>query len=289
MNMLRSPRAKALANEVLWRALGRRTYARVGRFLWMQSRLDVGNDMRTNGEQRLQEAFAVQMARRRDDFVVFDVGANVGTWSVGLFHALNKARISSSRLQLHAFEPAPGALDVLRERLAAAKNLGALHVVPNAVSRESGTAAFAILSAHAGTNSLAPKESDPVQRAIEVQRITLDEYASKNGIDHITFMKVDTEGNDAWVLQGARGLLERGAIELAQFEYNDRWIQFRSYLKDVFDLVLPFGYHVGKVTPRGIETYDRWHPELERFCEGNYLLWKKELPEDLPRVTWWFY
>jgi hypothetical protein len=31
------------------------------------------------------------------------------------------------------------------------------------------------------------------------------------------------------------------------------------------------GYRVGKVTPRGIEFYEAWHPELESFKEGNYV------------------
>jgi len=35
-------------------------------------------------------------------------------------------------------------------------------------------------------------------------------------------------------------------------------------------------YSVGKVTPNGIELYQDWHPELERFFEGNYILLHSE-------------
>ncbi len=82
-------------------------------------------------------------------------------------------------------------------------------------------------------------------------------------------------------------MLRAGAIDLVQFEYNWRWIEARSFLRDVFQLVLPLGYSLGKVTGRGIECYEAWHPEFETFKEGNYLLFREPLPASLPRVTWW--
>ena len=84
------------------------------------------------------------------------------------------------------------------------------------------------------------------------------------------------------VLEGAKGLLERGAIDFLQFEYNHRWILFRNYLKDVFDLVEPLGYRVAKVTPHGLEVYPKWHFELEVFWEGNYLIAKDFAALGLP-------
>jgi hypothetical protein len=43
-------------------------------------------------------------------------------------------------------------------------------------------------------------------------------------------------------------------------------------LKDVFDLVRGLPYRVGKLEPRGIEVYEAWHPEIERFFQSNYVL-----------------
>ena len=58
---------------------------------------------------------------------------------------------------------------------------------------------------------------------------------------------------------------------MAQFEYNHRWILGRFFLRDAFELVQAFGYRVGKLTPRGVEFYPGWDPELETFVEGNYV------------------
>jgi hypothetical protein len=41
------------------------------------------------------------------------------------------------------------------------------------------------------------------------------------------------------------------------------------------------------VTPRGIEFYEAWHPELESFKEGNYLLVRPEVRRGMQTVTWW--
>ena len=115
--------------------------------------------------------------------------------------------------------------------------------------------------------------------------MTLETFCSEHNITRIVFAKVDTEGNDMRVLEGARDLLERGAIDFLQFEYNHRWILFRNYLKDVFDLVEPLGYRVAKVTPHGLEVYRHWHFELEVFWEGNYLVAKDFGVLGLPLIT----
>ena len=91
---------------------------------------------------------------------------------------------------------------------------------------------------------------------------TVDRFSADHGLVAITLLKVDTEGHDLSVLRGASSMLNQGVIGIVQFEYNWRWVASRTFLKDVFDLAdsLP-RYTVGKVTPKGIEFYDRWHHE----------------------------
>ena len=40
-------------------------------------------------------------------------------------------------------------------------------------------------------------------------------------------------------------------------------------------------YSIGKLTPVGIEIYENWHPELEKYFEGNYIILH-------PEATLWF-
>ena len=82
-------------------------------------------------------------------------------------------------------------------------------------------------------------------------------------------------------------MLGEGRVDYLQFEYNHRWIAFRSYLRDVFDLIKPFEYTLGKITPKGVEFYDKWDPDLEKFLEGNYLLCRNPHRSQLPSIRWW--
>jgi len=89
------------------------------------------------------------------------------------------------------------------------------------------------------------------------------------------------------VLEGAQSLVSEGRIGVIQFEYNWRWIGARRFLKDAFDTLGGCGYRIGKVTPRGVECYGAWHPELETFREGNYLAYLPSWADRLPTFPWW--
>jgi len=52
-------------------------------------------------------------------------------------------------------------------------------------------------------------------------------------------------------------------------------------------LLQPRGYRLGKLTPKGVEFYPRWDPDLETFVEGNYVACLPEVAARLPSVSWW--
>jgi methyltransferase FkbM-like protein len=142
-----------------------------------------------------------------------------------------------------------------------------------------------VVGACAGRNSV--HALDPAAWTERVAVTTVDAYAAEQTIDHIDLLKVDTEGHDLRVLRGAERAFRAGAISAAQFEYNHRWIPARQYLKDAFDMLEPFRYRIGKLTPRGVEWYPGWDPELESFVEGNYLACTAPVARRLPAVRWW--
>ena len=50
---------------------------------------------------------------------------------------------------------------------------------------------------------------------------TVDEFSSQNKIDRIDVLKIDTEGFDLVVLEGARSMLQKRAIKFIYVEFND--------------------------------------------------------------------
>ena len=264
--------------DTLCGVLGRRRVVRAARFALHRSRRDLPNDMRTNGELALQRWVLAAVPPGRP-VTVLDVGAHTGRWSRAL---LELARDTGHRPSLHAFEPASDSHRRLLAELPAVARVNRL-----AVSDRPGEVMLHLAGPHAGRNSL-HRLPGPAGAAPErVLATTLDEYAERERIEQIQLLKVDAEGHDLPVLRGARRLLGGGAVAVAQFEYNHRWVHSRHFLKDAFDLAGPLGYRIGKLTRRGVEWYPAWDPELETFVEGNYLAARPDLAGRLPAVRWW--
>ena len=101
---------------------------------------------------------------------------------------------------------------------------------------------------------------------------TLDDFLGQRQVHRIAFAKIDVEGSDALVLKGARRTLAAGQIELLQFEYNWRWLLNSMSLRAVFDMVDGMPYRVGKLAGKTLLLFERWHFELDRFFESNYVL-----------------
>jgi len=258
--------------------LGRRNTVRLGRAISMQARLDVANDMEQNGELMVQERViqAVPAARK---IVALDVGANKGEWTRALL-----SNAGDRPIEVHVFEPASATFAELSKNLR--QDSGRIRLVNQALSDKKGTANFFVMGAGLGTNSL----HAGVGGAASVESVTLntvDDYCQEQGVAQIDLMKIDAEGHDMAVLAGAGRMLSQGVIGAVQFEYNQRWIESRHFLKDSFDLLLPLGYKIGKVTTRGIEFYPSWHFELESFREANYLACTEEMAKNFPVIKWW--
>jgi FkbM family methyltransferase len=237
--------------------------------------------MRFNGEKKLQR-WIWDLCPQGRKMHILDVGANVGQWSESMLAAARHAgRVDD--LDLHAFEPSSYTFALLSKTLE--DQPARLQQV--ALSERSGTSLLHVAGPGAGTNSLNIAAACQAATTENVVTTTLDEYADRAGLKDIGLVKIDTEGHDLAVLRGAEGLLGEQRICVAQFEYNWRWVAARSFLYDAFSLLEATGYRLGKLTPRGVEFYPGWDPDLETFVEGNYVTAIPKVAEQLPAVDWW--
>jgi FkbM family methyltransferase len=229
-----------------------------------EARFDAPNDPACNGE-RMVQATVLRYTQPGGKTVVFDVGANIGDWTCAILEQANDL----ADLQVHAFEPCSGTYDILVNRIHSSP--GAAKVIPvrKACSSSPGIGSLNVVGVGAGTNSLTCAEQTAEVEQVELTSI--DDYCRVSGIHHISLLKIDAEGHDPSVIKGAAGMVQRHAIDVLQFEYNQRWILNGSFLRDVFNMLLPLGYFIGKVTSRGVEFYETWDWELETFREGNYI------------------
>jgi FkbM family methyltransferase len=166
--------------------------------------------------------------------VAFDVGVNYGYTSVWL---------SRWAEQVHAFEPNPRNAALIREQLSI-RGIGNVELTETALSDREGEATLHV-KAFDGHHALADIGASPTHDRIRVATTTIDREAAARGIDRIGLLKIDVEGFEAEVLEGARGLLANGAIDLILFEFSPRFHRQRGIDPRAPLAVLErFGYRV---------------------------------------------
>jgi FkbM family methyltransferase len=139
----------------------------------------------------------------KSGMVVIDVGAHHG------FYTLLASKKVGPAGRVLAFEPSP------RERKKLLRHLRFNHCLnvkiwDCALGRAAGNAElFIIDGTQTGCNSLRPPNSVQPTKSVPVRLESLDECMEREGIEHIDFIKMDVEGAEMEVLNGATRLLDR--------------------------------------------------------------------------------
>jgi len=144
--------------------------------------------------------------------VMLDVGASVGAWTIPL------ARGLGPRARVVAFEPVPANRARL-ERSIAANGLANVTVVPLALGDAERQVDMwlrsAVTGAVSGTAAVVPTGGGH----LTVSMRSLDEWAEDVQLDRVDFVKLDVEGAELLVLEGAERTIARfRPLILAEFE-----------------------------------------------------------------------
>ena len=144
----------------------------------------------------------------------FDVGANIG----------NHTLVAASRgATVHAFEPAPRVARRLAENLRFNRLESAVTVVQAAVGATPGTATLHVAERDDdGAHSLIPGVPARSLQLVEVPVVALDRYVEQTGGRVPTVIKIDVEGYEAKVLDGAIEILQGPTPPLVVMETGDR-------------------------------------------------------------------
>lgn len=135
--------------------------------------------------------------------VIFDVGANTGQTSC-------RYRIAYPQAEIHAFEPVAPTFVELEKNLSG-KNI---HMHRIAIGAKPGVGHIVMTG-----DSRMRQVSDHAQKhASSIPVTTIDAFCKGHAIDHIGFLKIDTEGGDLDVLLGANEILTRAAIDIVKVE-----------------------------------------------------------------------
>jgi len=168
---------------------------------WFLARNDyMGGAEMHGGFEPTERAFVSRFLRA--GMTVLDIGAHHG-----LYTLLASKRVGPSG-RVFAFEPSP------RERKALQWNVG-LNRCKNvlieelALGKEEGEGRLYVVDGHeTGCNSLRPPASAGATSPVAVRVSSLDAWLRTHDVKTVDFIKLDVEGGELAVLQGARKILE---------------------------------------------------------------------------------
>lgn len=203
--------------------------------------------------------------------VIFDVGANVGEWTINATRLWPQARV-------HAFEPSA---DTFAKLDAATASMRVTRV-RNAVSDHSGQVLLHEVPGLSGLSSLHARDLSThgmeMTATEDVDAVTLDEYCDVNDIAAIDILKLDVEGHELAALHGAHRLLDEGRIHFIQFEFGGTNIDSRTYLRDFVDL-LGSDFQIYRLLADGVEEL-HYSEREEIFVTTNYLAERRTTGSD---------
>ena len=243
-------------NEIRGRlGTGLRTYE-LGKGLRIELDLSINHDafmydylLKFGRYEREVESILSELVTKSTTFI--DVGANIGYFT-----------ILCSRLAetVYAFEPVPSVFERLTRNISL-NNFDNVRAFQCAVSKERTRLRIFESKISEGHDSTVRRfEHD---KSILVDAVTLDETVDRSVKDIV--MKVDAEGSEMDVLQGALGLLRSGKVTAIVLEWSRRIYPNIANLRERFALYSKLGSVEVLDGPRGNYTVQERH-EIPEYC-----------------------
>ena len=170
-----------------------------------------------------------------------------------------------------AFEPNPNLKQVVEKKIVRGE------LIQSALSNKKDKATFNICSSDDTVSSLfnrvdmMPHITTKLTQ-IEVNVDCLDSYLpliereSSKGV----FIKIDAEGAEQTILEGACQMYEKLPVVFLMFEYSTAWNNGDHTLKEVFHLLDKSEFKIFRVTPLGLESLRFYTPDMDGPDYCNY-------------------
>lgn len=190
--------------------------------------------------------FATQAVMRKflkPGMTAIDIGAHTG------FFTLLMADLVGVHGRVYSFEPHPQNYKLLKQNISH-NSFSWVEAHNIALSNKTGQAILSINPVNEGGHSLGDFSNNPdligwdrQQLKVRVKTITLDAFVKGHNIDQIDFIKMDVEGAECLVIEGARDVLMGEKAPIILCEVGDKaQEQFGKKERDLRRLLYSIGY-----------------------------------------------
>jgi FkbM family methyltransferase len=238
--------------------------------LFQWTRASARRNRLTMEYEPLQPFFLLALAQRAGCATFLDVGANIGAYS------LFATRLSDVK-RIIAFEPDPRTLAELKSNIALNDFDERIEVQAKAVSSKQGNLTFGVVGKLSGANSVIDTsihDRADFNSEVTVETITLDQLFAQPSA-HPLCIKVDVEGHEGEVVEGARTMLKtnRAVIQIEGYEQDRsrQRLEKLGYIK--LTHIGPDHYYSNLPTLNDpalvVEVYERASSDMIAFYHRN--------------------
>ena len=227
--------------------------------------IGTGGDISSDGELNLIHYIRKKCLSNKST-IIFDVGANVGNYSRGIIK-----EFQNINFQLYSFEPSKETFFELKKSF---KNIPNINLYNLGFGEENGVKTLFYDKKKSGLASMYNRRllhfgvKMNLRESIEIN--TIDDFCKKNRIQEIDFFKLDTEGHELSILNGAKKMIKDNAIRFIQFEFGGCNIDARTYFQDFFYL-LKEKYYIYRILKDDFYRIDSYKEIYELFLTTNFL------------------
>jgi FkbM family methyltransferase len=202
--------------------------------------------------------------------VFLDIGAHTGLYTL-------LAMAANQEIQIYTFEPVPSLCKQLKLNVALNQSIESVTVEKAVIAAQCAEKVpFFILSQKISASSLRPKpafikDRDLVE-TIFVKSYSLDAYVKLNNIQKVDLIKIDVEGSELDVLQGAQKVLgHHRPIIICEILPRNSHI-----FPNIERILQTTGYEYALITPNGLIKQDSLGGDRQHYWNWNFLLWPTE-------------
>ena len=183
---------------------------------------------------RIREAQATRYVQKimQPWWTVVEIGANIG------YYAMMEAKRVK---QVYAIEPGPSNYQQLLSNVKLNKYTN-IESFPLAIGDHNGSMGFEIAKACNWSRIAVDETTEDVK----VQMQTLDSFVRDHKIAHVDYLRMDVEGYEFAIIQGARKTIERDRPDMFIEVHRDRLADYGHSQLDFMEMMANYGYYIRK-------------------------------------------